>query len=137
MNAGGTGWGLAAFRYDPNSGATRTGLSKPSGVAVDSGGNVYFSFFIPNWTIQEWIASGGQVVTLFNTQQFNNKPNSGITFDALGDAYVANGFNVIEWNLTNGSNLIPRWSNGTLGPTGVGQLRFGLHHPQGIVRALG
>jgi hypothetical protein len=31
---------------------------------LGSGGNVYFSFFIPNWTIQEWVVSSGQVVTL-------------------------------------------------------------------------
>ncbi|HEY1663300.1 MAG TPA: BACON domain-containing carbohydrate-binding protein [Verrucomicrobiae bacterium] len=77
-----------------------SGLNSPSGVAVDSSGNVYIADF-GNSAIKEWNAASNTVTTLVSGA---GEPY-GIAVDSSGNVYIADTYNntVKEWNATNHS----------------------------------
>ena len=75
-----------------------SGLSNPSGVAVDGQGNVYFSDTSNN-AIDEWNAATQQVTTLAGSGLSNP---TGVAVDGLGNVYFAD----------SGNNAIKEWTGG-------------------------
>ena len=114
-SASGSGNGLAVFTSDANPGGTRTGtltisgqtltvtqagsgyaaaqlttlvavpVNQPSGVAVDSSGNIYIAD-TGDGAIKEYVAATRQVVTLVNSGL--SAPN-GVSVDGSGNVYIA------------------------------------------------
>lgn len=78
-----------------------SGLSNPTGVAVDSAGNVYFADS-GNSALKKWTATNHTVTTLISGVL--DEPN-GVAVDNAGNVYVADTGNdmIREWNATNGS----------------------------------
>ena len=87
--------GSAYVAIFPVSILVNTGLKAPTGVAVDSQGNVYFAD-TGNNAVRKWSVSTKLVTTLVSTGL--NAP-SGVTVDAQGDVYFTDSGNnaVKEW----------------------------------------
>ena len=143
--AGGSGSGLATFTFDANPGATRTGsltiagftvtftqagsgyagaspvplmsgLSDPTGVAVDSSGNVYIAD-TGSREIKEWQASTQTLSTLVSS---GLSVPYGVAVDGLGNVYIADpGDNKIEESRTATQTLTTLVSSGLNEPEGV------------------
>jgi DNA-binding beta-propeller fold protein YncE len=93
-----------------------SGLSLPSGVAVDGAGNVYFADSGNN-AIKEWITASNAVITLVSSGL--SSPNS-VAVDGLGDVYIADSNNnaIKEW-LAASNTVITLVSSGLELPFGV------------------
>lgn len=97
-------------------GVTASGLSEPTGVAVDFLGNVYFSNTGAN-TIDVWSPGSQQITTL--VQSGLNGP-SGIAVDPQGNVYFAD----------TGNNAIKQWNYSTHAVTTL--VSEGLNSPTGV-----
>jgi sugar lactone lactonase YvrE len=92
------------------------GVSAPSGVAVDSSGNVYIAD-TNNGAIEEWSAATQQVTPLVSGGL--SQPLA-VAVDGSGNVYIAD----------TGNNAIKEWSPAT--PTNVATLVTGLAGPSGV-----
>ena len=93
-----------------------SGLSWPSGVAVDGAGNVYIADTYNN-EIKEWLAASNTVTTLVSSGLY--RPN-GVAVDGAGNVYIADTYNnaIKEW-IAASNTVITLVSSGLAGPTGV------------------
>ena len=142
----GSGNGRAVISFDANSGPTRTGtltvagqtltvtqagsgytpaaaftalisgISGPSGVAVDNAGNVYFSDS-GNGALRKWNAATQSVTTLVSAGLGDPM---GVALDGAGNVYIAEiGFGTIKkWNATT-QTVTTLVSAGLFGPAAV------------------
>jgi streptogramin lyase len=137
-NSSGSGNGLATFTFDANPGATRSGtltiaghiltviqagnnyeaanlvtlvssgLSRPTGVAVDGAGNVYIAD-AGHDAIKKWNASTQTVTTLVSEDSKELGFPRGVAVDGAGNVYIANQVNIKVWNASTKkvSTLVP------------------------------
>ena len=93
-----------------------SGLSSPSGVAVDGLGNVYVADRGNN-AIKEWIAASNTIATLVSSGL--NSP-SGVALDGAGNVYIANynGGSIMKW-VAASNTVTTLVSSGLSGPSGV------------------
>jgi DNA-binding beta-propeller fold protein YncE len=93
-----------------------SGLSLPSGVAVDGTGNVYIADPYYN-AIKEWVAASNTVITLASSGL--NQP-AGVALDGSGNVYIADLYNnaIKEWSATN-HTVTTLVSSGLSGPFAV------------------
>jgi DNA-binding beta-propeller fold protein YncE len=93
-----------------------SGLNIPTGLAVDSSGNVYIANN-NGFTVQKWSASTQQVTTLVSSGlQFP----SGVAVDSSGNVYIADANN----------HAIKEWSASTQQVTAL--VSSGLNYPSGV-----
>jgi RHS repeat-associated protein len=134
--------------YSGNGGvATSASLNAPSGVAVDSAGNLYISD-TQNDVIRKVAASGGIISTIAGTalkagysgdggaatSATLNQP-TGIAVDSSGNIYIADTLNSRVRKITAATGIITTYAgNGTQGASGDGgpASSAGLWTPQGI-----
>jgi DNA-binding beta-propeller fold protein YncE len=144
-NQSGTGSANVVFSYDANPGATRSGtltiagqtltvtqagstyvpagtvtfvssgLSGPSGVAVDGAGNVYIAD-TGDKAIKEWTAANNTLATLVSSVLSGPE---GVAVDISGNVYIADTANnaIEEWTAANGS--VMTLVSGLNAPAGV------------------
>lgn len=94
-----------------------TGLNKPTGVAIDSAGNVYIADGDNN-AIKKWTRSDNTVTTLVSSGL--NYPR-GLAVDSAGNVYIADYSNhaIKKWMAASGA-VITLVSSGLALPAGVG-----------------
>ena len=93
-----------------------SGLSNPSGLAVDASGNIYIAD-TGNNAVKEWSAATQQVSTLVSAGLSGPK---GLDVDAFGNVYIADtGHNAIEEWSPAAQQLIPLVASGLSSPSGV------------------
>jgi Putative binding domain, N-terminal/NHL repeat len=99
-----------------------SGLSEPTGVAVDGAGNVYVADG-GHGTVKKWSAASNTVTTLVSS---GLSVPIGMAVDSAGNVYIADTFvNVIDkWSVAN-SNVTALVSSGLNGPYGVALDRAG------------
>jgi DNA-binding beta-propeller fold protein YncE len=105
--------------YVPITNATTlvsSGLSSPSGVAVDSSGNIYVANILNN-TIKEWTAASNTLATLVSS---GLAVPIGVAVDASANVYIADyGHNAIKQLTVANSNITTLVSSGLSSPPGV------------------
>jgi len=94
---------------------TITGLNNPTGVAVDSVGNIYVANYLANQVLKYNSSGGSPILTITSGL---NLPQ-GVALDSLGNIYVANvgDNNVIKYNTLGG--LIGIIISGLRAPRGI------------------
>ena len=86
-----------------------SGLTYPTEVAVDNGGNVFVS---DSGTIQEWTATGEFLNTV------GSAGGLGLAVDSAGNAYFPGNSSIQIWTAAN--NIVSPLVSGINGPTGTG-----------------
>jgi sugar lactone lactonase YvrE len=93
-----------------------SGLSHPSGVAVDDAGNVYVADAGDN-AIKEWTPAGDALITLVSS---GLKNPLGVAVDGAGNLYIADtGDNAVKKWTAAGNTLTTLVSSGLKNPVGV------------------
>ena len=107
--------GSAYVPANPVANLVSSGLSNPSGVAVDGAGNVYFADTANN-AIKEWIPTNNTVVTVISTGL--NHP-AGVATTPYGYLYIADSGDaaIKYWNPYDGLQTLV--SSGLVNPQGV------------------
>ena len=143
----GTGNGAVNFSFTADTGATRSGtvtiagqtltvtqagigyvpavpttlvpaiLDGPTGVAVDSAGNVFIADAYHN-TIQKWNAATGTVSSLASAGLALNPNSAGLAVDSSGNLYIPDSNGIQKWNAATG-NITHLISTGLNQPYGV------------------
>jgi streptogramin lyase len=91
-----------------------SGLSEPSGVAVDTVGNVYIADTFHR-AIKEWHPTNDSVTTLVSSGL--TQPNT-VAVDGTGNVYIADGTTIKEWSVES-ATLTTLVSSGLAFPSGV------------------
>ena len=137
------GTGTAGFGGDGSAGSKAL-LGFPTGVAVDSSGNVYIADSL-NLRIRK-LASGGNISTVAGNGNYSYSGDSGqatsaqlntpqaVAVDSSGNLYIADAANNVVRKVTAGGVISTIAGNGTAGSAGDGSAATGaqLNHPQGI-----
>src|ERR1017187_2259079 len=137
------GTGTAGFGGDGSAGSKAL-LGFPTGVAVDSSGNVYIADSL-NLRIRK-LASGGNISTVAGNGNYSYSGDSGqatsaqlntpqaVAVDSSGNLYIADTVNNVVRKVTAGGVISTIAGNGTAGSAGDGSAAIGaqLNHPQGI-----
>lgn len=99
---------------------TATGLADPSGVALDSTGNLYIADYTNN-QVKKWTRSTKTVSILDTTAAELNGP-TGVAVDALGNVYIADSRNnqIKKWSpVTQTVSILDTSASPLLSPYGV------------------
>jgi uncharacterized protein (TIGR03437 family) len=137
------GNGTAGFTGDGSTGTTAE-ISFPTGVAVDSSGNVYIADLV-NLRIRK-LSSGGTISTVAGNGKFSYSGDSGqatsaqlntpqaTAVDSSGNLYIADTANHVVRKVTAAGVISTIAGNGTAGSGGDGGAATSaqLHSPQGI-----
>src|ERR1039457_4705676 len=137
------GTGTAGFGGDGSAGSKAL-LGFPTGVAVDSSGNVYIADSL-NLRIRK-LASGGNIGTVAGNGNYSYSGDSGqatsaqlntpqaVAVDSSGNLYIADTVNNVVRKVTAGGVISTIAGNGTAGSAGDGGAATGaqLNSPQGI-----
>jgi uncharacterized protein (TIGR03437 family) len=137
------GNGTAGFSGDGSAGANAE-INFPTGVAVDSSGNVYIADSV-NRRIRK-LASGGTIATVAGNGNYSYSGDSGqatsaqlntpqaVAVDSSGNLYIADTVNNVVRKVTAAGVISTIAGNGTAGSGGDGGAATSaqLHSPQGI-----
>jgi uncharacterized protein (TIGR03437 family) len=137
------GNGTAGFTGDGSTGTTAE-ISFPTGVAVDSSGNVYIADLV-NLRVRK-LSSGGTISTVAGNGKFSYSGDSGqatsaqlntpqaTAVDSSGNLYIADTANQVVRKVTAAGVISTIAGNGTAGSGGDGGSATSapLHSPQGI-----